>query len=209
MIITFMTSLFSDQYLLITRPFHQKHGDHVAVVSTHNVNKDSISTGSFANASVLLYHAPSLVYKIQIHAIVFALRSTTVDHCRSGTLASVSVSIDGSFASRLDIPTMRAVNASVRQYRVSHRLSLIQPHVSVNALRILSVYLGTISMKLLVSVCLGLIINPHLNAKLTIRLQEFCYACAIKTFIANIQLSICMHVYRLRVTNLLCKLAML
>ena len=167
----------------------------MVIVSTHNVNKGSISTGSFANASVILYHAPYLVYKIQMHAIVFALRSTTVDHCRSGSLASVSVSVDGSFASRLNIPTMRAVNASVRQYRVSHRLSLIQPHVSVNALK-----------KLLVGVCLGLIINPHLNAKLTICLQEFCYACA---FIANIQLSICMHVYRLRVTNLLCKLAML
>ena len=169
MIITLVTSLLFDPYLSITHPFHQNYEDHVNVVSTHSANQDNISTGSFVNASVTLSYAPSPVYKTQTHVNVYAPRSMIVDHYRSGILANVSVSVDGSFVSHLDIQTMRAVSASVRQYHVSHLLSLIQSHVSVDALRISSVHLDIIWMKPLASVCLGLIIDPHLNAKFAIQ----------------------------------------
>ena len=165
MIITLVTSLLFNPYLSITHPFHQNYGDHVNVVSTHSANQDNISTGSFANASVTLNYAPSPIYKTQI---LYAPRSMIVDYYRSGTLANVSVSVDGSFVSRLDIQTMRVVSAGVHQYHVSHLLSLIQSHASVDALRISSVHLDIIWMISLASVCLGLIIHPHLNAKFTI-----------------------------------------
>ena len=130
--------------------------------------EDNTSIDNSASVSATLYHiAPSLVYKTPKLANACARRSTTVDHCRSdGTHASVNVSADGFFASHLNILIMKAVSAIVhRIYRVSHRLSEIQPRMIVDALLISSVRLGIIWMIALASVCLGLV---NLNAKVAI-----------------------------------------
>ena len=91
-----------------------------------------------------------------------------MDLCRTGTHASVNVSVVGSCANHLDILITRAVNANVhRQYCVNHLLSKIQSRMNVDALQISSVHLGIIWMKALVSVYLGLtLIDPwYLNTK--------------------------------------------
>jgi hypothetical protein len=117
----------------------------VTVASILSASRGNTSIDNSASVSATLYHAPSLVYKTRILANVCAHGSTTVDHYRSRIHASASVNAYGSYASRHDIPIMRAVSASVhRVYLVSHLSSEIQRRVNVDALLILSVSLGTI-----------------------------------------------------------------
>jgi hypothetical protein len=112
----------------IDRLFHQNSGGPVTVASTLSASRNNTSIDNSASVSATLYHVPSLVYKIRIRANVCAHESTTVDRYSSGTHASASVSVDGSYASRHDniIPITRAVGAGVhRVYRVSHLSSEI------------------------------------------------------------------------------------